>query len=153
MCFSNCVCSYSLFLSASWLGVTLSLSTSLPAPLDPVAISNQLRGVASPLLQPIAFTSLCDCVHACEWAGVLSHLCVGVYEHSDVLIWLIDWGHLCWLLEQMQPHCSSFIPFLFIRQDKCTGMAFYLYSNRRKQRLFTLHRLLGKLHTRRKWSA
>lgn len=64
---STCVCVCPApFLSAGWLGVTLSLSTSLPAPLDPVAISNRLRELASPLLQPIAFTSLCNCVHECE---------------------------------------------------------------------------------------
>lgn len=81
-------------------------------PLDPVAISNQLREVASPLPQPIAFTSLCDCVHACEWAGVL-FVCV-----FTLIPWCSswrqnDWGHLCWLFHKMQPHCYSFITNLF----------------------------------------
>lgn len=81
-CFSVCLVP---FLKAGWLGVTLSLWTS---PLDPVAISNQLREVAPPLLRPIAAISPCACAHACEWAGVLSHL--GVSSNLDVLIKLSD---------------------------------------------------------------
>lgn len=80
---SKCVCPVP-FLRAGWLGVTLSLSTSLPAPLDPVAISNQLRELASPVLQPIAFTSLCDCVcmHANEQVFYFIYVCVCACVHA-----------------------------------------------------------------------
>lgn len=68
-----CVCVRPVpFLSAGWLGVTLSLSTSLPAPLDPVAISNQPLLCCSQLL-----SNHCDCVHEWTWAGVL-HFCACV---------------------------------------------------------------------------
>lgn len=122
------------FLRAGWLGVTLSLSTSLPAPQDPVAISNQLRELASPLLQPIAFPSLCHCVHACEWAGApFLCLCACVCVCTHIWIWLYDSNMIGYIRADYWIKCSLTVTHLFLiysYKDKGFPAALYPHSDR-----------------------
>lgn len=146
-CFPVCLVP---FLKASCLGVTLSLWTS---PQDPVAISNQLREVAPPLLQPIAVTSLCDCAHACEWAGVLSFVCatssldavIKLNNRKIVEVVCVDYFIKCSLtIIHLSP-----IYFNWVRTN-VPGRD-YFYANRREPHFIC--RLNTKLHSRKKQPA
>lgn len=139
------------FLRAGWLGVTLSLSTCLPAPLDPVAISNRLREVASSLRQPIAFTSPCGCVYACEWAGVRPHLRAPMSWYGSMMA---KWSRASALI--IRSDASSvlliYAQFISVAETNVAGQRFNPRSSRGKhisyQTCWT-----EKVHTRRKRSA
>lgn len=124
--FFECVC-VSCPIFDSWLaGSDIVIIDISPAPLDPVAISNELWELASPLLQPIAFTSLCDCVHACEWAGVLC-VCVCVCTHA--WIWLNDSNMIEGVCVDYLIKCRLTVTHLFPIHFCVSKTAFYLHSD------------------------